>query len=284
MRNQCFFRNHRWKTLGATAVLAVSGIVSYQRLGANPEQAAMEEFAGGRPVAAWAAGPVERPVLAAEKPPMSAQNVTEHVGRRSEPNKSDFVEIALKEYGKYEHLPYVWGGESPLTYEETLKDPFFKGVSVTKRQPAGNWRSGQPTIPGFDCAGWPWYVGKGAGKKPFTDVRASAEGYRTHPSAERVWDGKLSAETEILMEPGDLIFMLRGNKAYHVAMYLGGGNIMECSGTERPDYESITPDQWEEWREYANPEEHGKTDWNRGGLQIPPLSKYSGKHVSVRRF
>lgn len=262
--------------LGIGSSLTAAAIGMYSNYKAYVEQEALRQFSQ-RPVAAAVSTPV--PTAQAVKEPAREPNQPPD----REP-ANEFVRVALRGYEKYRHLPYVWAGESPFEYEETIKDPFFGGVCVTKKQPPENWRAGQPTVPGFDCSGWLWYVGKKAGKRPFTDVRATVEGYRTYPSAERIWDGKCSTGIEEKMKPGDLLFLMKGEKAYHMVLYLGGGEIMESSGTEIPDYENIPTEEWNRWREYAEPERHGKTDMDRGGLQISPLSKYSGKNVSVRRF
>lgn len=277
-------------SLAVTIVgLAASALALYDKL-ATPEEMAAQEFFSQRPAAVAVAEPIERPNLVVEEPatgpniPESAEPNLPEPNEPPEKQLNMFVKTALEEYKKHQHLPYVWGGESPYPLEETRKDPFFDGVSITETQPTGSWRKNQKTRPGFDCSGWIWYIGKKAGMKPFTDVRAGAEGYRTNPNTEKIWDGKYTEEMEENMEPGDLLFVMRGKKAKHIAIYMGNGEIMECSGREVPNYNDIPSGQWQEWRDYARPEDHGKTDWDRGGLQISPITKYSDKIVSVRRF
>jgi len=89
-----------------------------------------------------------------------------------------FSDVARYYYKLYTQdgttLPYVWGGESPYTYEKTIEDQrnnpnsIFKGVSVTKTQP-GKYSS-KFTEPGFDCSGWAWWVGKHSGIKLFSII------------------------------------------------------------------------------------------------------------------
>jgi hypothetical protein len=79
-------------------------------------------------------------------------------------------------------LPYVWGGESPYTYEETIRDKesnknsIFLDAPVSRLTPKRKDRPQVPTVPGFDCSGWLWWVGKHAGLKSF-NKRLSGQVY-----------------------------------------------------------------------------------------------------------
>ncbi len=151
----------------------------------------------------------------------------------------------------YEKLPYIWGGESPYSYEQTKQDKeinpdsFFKGVSLSAVQPDGNsLRSGKPTVPGFDCSGFAWWVFKHAGIPGFSNRYGA-----TKQRDQGIEKGGLIAcnpsRNEILRlgKPGDLLFWNdRGEKvtvgtctlskiAPHVAIYAGDGYIMESGGS-----------------------------------------------------
>ena len=199
------------------------------------------------------------------------------------------ADAALRIYEEHGDLPYVWGGESPKTYEQTVGDSFFEGVDVSKIQ-SGNkkktWRAGQPTVPGYDCSGLVWYAGKTEEIIPFIWVRATANGYLKHKSGKRVLTGRHTQERiKETAEPGDVFFMVNGaGRAYHMAVYIGDGEFVESADQEKPDYVNIPSEEWEAWRAYAQPEKHGKTDWDRGGVQRTGLDKYAGKRIAVKRY
>jgi cell wall-associated NlpC family hydrolase/D-alanyl-D-alanine dipeptidase len=135
-------------------------------------------------------------------------------------------------------LPYVWGGESPYTYEDTLTlantpNSFFTGVSVTPSQPG----KAQATVPGFDCSGWLWWIGKHAG----------IPGYSVRKTAQSYWNDAVdSSQTQLicggatpcyrqtieeLAQPGDVLFHGTGNTIGHIALYVGNGEIIHSRGS-----------------------------------------------------
>lgn len=104
-----FFRRHRFKLLGTVAVLAASAL--YQGTGANPEQTALEEFTGQRPVAA-----------AVTEPALEPRTLKVYRGFE-DPNYAiwdaeiiDSVDFWNKEYEKYRELPN-WGLLEPELYK-----------------------------------------------------------------------------------------------------------------------------------------------------------------------
>lgn len=96
----------------------------------------------------------------------SSMDLTELVGRiqvrktQLSTLSGDTVATHAKRYvDDYKEMPYVYGGESPYSYEETSADEFFEGVSITERQPYTN----EPTVPGFDAAGFVWWTLENSG-------------------------------------------------------------------------------------------------------------------------
>lgn len=92
-----------------------------------------------------------------------------------------FAQVAEYFHDLYEaighSLPYVIGGESPYSYEDTiaLQAPgkLFAGVDVTQTEP----QSSVLTKPGFDSAGYLWWVGKHASIQTFEQRRDVDEYY-----------------------------------------------------------------------------------------------------------
>ena len=170
-------------------------------------------------------------------------------------NDGKCVAKLAKEYAKlYRGLPYVWGGESPYSYEDTIKDQVgnpnsvFKGVSVSEYQPPGSLMSGSLTTPGFDCSGFVWWVLKHAG---LVDVRLGASGYLE--LARRIdareicsWDSCDKKTIRKKAKPGDLVFVdpySCDKEICHMAIYIGNGKIAESIGT-RGAVERKIPDNY----------------------------------------
>jgi cell wall-associated NlpC family hydrolase len=289
----------------ALGALALAGVYVIENISSglpSPEQQAAEQFFRNRRPDATAPAEIhKKPVVnaAPQAPASSEPDVPKPVnpsplkepGSKTETVKTlgdRFADMAMELYEEHKYSPYVWGGESFASYEDTINNPKYQGVVVTRTQPQENWRVGLPSFeypagPGVDCSGWIWYVGAvKADSKPFVDGRRTAEGYRRITN-QLLKSGRYgSEEIQKHANRGDLLFLLEKNQAYHVAVYLGNGLICECSGTEKPDYENIPASEWEDWRKIAGP--RGKTDWHRGGLQISPLSKYEDKIVALNRI
>ena len=88
----------------------------------------------------------------------------------------------LQKYGKSgKNFPYMWGGESPYSYQETKEaseksTSFFYKTSVTQYKPSPYQQ--ELTMPGFDCSGFVWWVLKHAGIKDFSN-RLGADEYES---------------------------------------------------------------------------------------------------------
>ena len=70
---------------------------------------------------------------------------------------------------------------------------------------------------GMDCSGFVYNALKDAGYKV---GRTTAQGYRSYGSTVKKSD----------MQPGDLVFYGSGNKATHIGIYIGDGQIIQSSG------------------------------------------------------
>jgi len=137
----------------------------------------------------------------------------------------------------YDELPYVWGGESPYSYEVSKEDQvnneksIFKGVSLSRIQPAGNKRSGQATIPGFDCSGFFWWVFRHAG---LVEARLTANDYYQLAKAnwQPVCDGECTKDViKKNGQAGDVLFIAPCDKGVcHIGIYMGNHKLAESSG------------------------------------------------------
>jgi len=155
-------------------------------------------------------------------------------------NTKCVVENANHYADMYYGMPYVWGGESPYSYQASVNDQkinsnsIFKGVELTKYQPAGNMRSGRSTLPGFDCSGLMWWIFKHTG---VVDERLTANGY--YELAKTNWQRVCYDEQYMIncvtekAEAGDIIFIDPCERGVcHIAMYIGNQEIIESAGDE----------------------------------------------------
>jgi len=149
-------------------------------------------------------------------------------------------------------LPYVWGGESPYPYEDTVKlktkeGSFFNGVSMDKYQPEPHQT--ELTVPGFDCSGWVWWVAKHAQIKGF-EKRLSADGYYRLakstakeicsydkgpcPSGDCEFSAGPCYSQTIFQQarPGDILFYGSPNNVTHIMIYDGYGFIVHSVGSK----------------------------------------------------
>jgi|GEM_PF-4400749 len=186
---------------------------------------------------------------------------------------------------RYRTLPYIWGGVTPYDPAQTKEltqdsGSFFNGAYVHyPNQPGGNeFRSGKPTLAGFDCSGFVWWVFKHAGVPGFS-TRKGATGQRDYgiSAGQLVACNPTGEEISRVGRPGDLVFMSSdgetvnkagcqlSSSAPHVMIYAGGGQIIESTGTRRDPPTDI--DYTEFFRVYGtnNPARYG-------GLQKVPLS------------
>ena len=137
-------------------------------------------------------------------------------------------------------IPYIWGGESPYTYKDTLYDKennpnsFFKDAPLSEYQP-GKYSS-KLTKPGFDCSGWIWWVGKHA-NIGFLKHRASANEYyeRAINRGLVYWDKIENSNEDFTklqeeIQPGDIILYSKDHSSMdHVSIYVGDGMIIHST-------------------------------------------------------
>ncbi|MGM5481005.1 MAG: NlpC/P60 family protein [Nanobdellota archaeon] len=162
------------------------------------------------------------------------------------------ADIAEYYHSLYRQYPYVWGGESPYSYQDTKplteeQDSVFYKVSVTRKQP----EKVAFTEPGFDCSGWVWWVASHSSAQPLS-IRNDAEGfYRmlqkstdAQPVCDKENEKSCSKETIINnAQPGDILFYkgLHDPKVTHIMIYLGEGVISHSRGSKGLVKEDIPP-------------------------------------------
>ncbi len=138
-------------------------------------------------------------------------------------------------------LPYVYGGESPYTYEKTKEDvdengasSFFSGVSITEQQVGSN--TYKITEPGFDSAGWLWWIGKHAGIYVF-DYRMSINDYykKIILQGTSLCDSLLEEECDLSkvqedIQTGDIIFYSQNSQEMvQASIYSGKGQVIHST-------------------------------------------------------
>lgn len=148
------------------------------------------------------------------------------------------IEVADYYRNLYEdaEFPYVWGGETPYPVEDTIKlsktpGSFFYGTSVTKLKPGTT----QPTVPGFDCSGWTWWIGKHSGMKEF-QIRKTAQKYYEDAKSKATEicsynkDVCLASTIFEKAQAGDVLFLGTPSKIDHIMFYAGNGEISHSRG------------------------------------------------------
>ncbi len=100
MNKPGFFRRHYWTLLGTAAVLAASTLALYQRTWANPEESALEEFSGRRPVAAAVNEPASEPAPIVKEPTAAAlQTAMQNYSDFNFPSELDLIEYTSERIG-----------------------------------------------------------------------------------------------------------------------------------------------------------------------------------------
>jgi cell wall-associated NlpC family hydrolase len=129
-------------------------------------------------------------------------------------------QVIVNAAGRWLGLPYSWGGGGT------------NGPSYGTRRGAGTW--------GFDCSGLAQYAYHQAG----IDIpRTTQEGYLM-PDRRRDAVRIPAGQGVGALQPGDLMYF-GGSDIHHVAIYAGGGQLIEApytgshvriSSASRPDY------------------------------------------------
>ncbi|MFC2154191.1 C39 family peptidase [Candidatus Altiarchaeota archaeon] len=154
-------------------------------------------------------------------------------------------------------FPYVYGGESPYTYQQTVydqnvrTDSFWEGVELSEFQtsPLGFYEE-MCTVPGFDNSGWLWYVFKHAGVPGFEERLTIGE-QNVYTYRDLVTDLEqnelaqqvcscTSCTSQFINDsamPGDIMFIdpcgenssvCPQQYVCHVAIYVGDGEIIHA--------------------------------------------------------
>jgi cell wall-associated NlpC family hydrolase len=92
-------------------------------------------------------------------------------------------------------------------------------LSQAKKLKGKPYRYGGATPSGFDCSGYVQYVYKKAGKKIGRTSGAQLSS-KSVPKSKK--------------KPGDILIFMRGNTAYHSAIYAGDGKMWEAQKTGVP--------------------------------------------------
>lgn len=155
-----------------------------------------------------------------------------------------FAEVASYYNTLYEvaglRLPYVAGGESPYSYEDTLADKesnpesIFKDAIISKYQQEGNTQRNSYTEAGFDSAGWLWWIGRHAGILELTKPKTLDVYYESLRANDEqiICDNKLQGKekctnqfVQTQAQEGDLLFVEEQGVVNHVMIYLGEGEV-----------------------------------------------------------
>lgn len=141
------------------------------------------------------------------------------------------------------NLPYVWGGESPYTYKDTVAlqqegSSFFDGVWVSRTEPGRT----AFTKPGFDCSGWIWWVGKHA-NVDLLEGRKSAHSYfisfkNDNDKAKPICgdDSEMSCSLDNILseaKAGDILFShYQDGMVTHIMLYAGNDTVIHSRGSK----------------------------------------------------
>ncbi|MFW5865495.1 MAG: NlpC/P60 family protein [Nanoarchaeota archaeon] len=160
-------------------------------------------------------------------------------------SSSCLADIAEYYHSIYPSYNYVWGGESPYTYKDTLdlttqKDSIFHNMEsqISKTEPGKN----EFTRPGFDCSGWVWWVGRHANSTLF-NARQGANAYynmffdsdSTKEVCAKNTDTPCTIENIVNeAKPGDLLFYKSPDDLVvsHIMIYVGDGKISHARGSK----------------------------------------------------
>ncbi|MCA9477881.1 MAG: C40 family peptidase [Nanoarchaeota archaeon] len=137
-------------------------------------------------------------------------------------------------------FPYVQGGESPYSFEDTKKDQeenensIFKGVELTRLQPG----TGKFTQAGFDASGWLWWVGYHASISQLLVRRDLNTYYQSLIAGEEIICAQNRQGTQTCdrltvidkAQPGDLLFVEEGGAPSDVMIYLGDNMVIHSRG------------------------------------------------------
>ena len=153
------------------------------------------------------------------------------------------ADVAIKLYNTYMYAgnkyPYVWGGMSPYAFADSTEGGKCSNMFEENYPPRNIPGSTDLMIPGFDCSGWVWWVGKHANISQIADVRLSAHAlYEQFKEAnnEVVWEKTNKAMTpqELLKlaKPGDIIFTKKDHQTTmgHVMVYVGNNEVIHSFG------------------------------------------------------
>ncbi|MBN1175295.1 C40 family peptidase [Candidatus Woesearchaeota archaeon] len=125
-------------------------------------------------------------------------------------------------------MQYVKGGSSPYSYADSLLADIFYGVELQ----SVNEETGEFTKPGFDGAGFLWWLGKHTTVNFFETRKTTQEYFEDAKKGNIVCEGDSCTKENIIQNalPGDILFTYpEDGIPTHMMVYVGNDEIVHSS-------------------------------------------------------